>query len=50
MVLYITIQQIVINLYTKYVHSSLHGCWEIFDKNLYFKVWKKRKLDKYREE
>ena len=27
-----TIQQVVINLHTKYEHSSLHGCWEIFDK------------------
>ena len=25
-----TIQQVVINLHTKYDHSSLHGCGEIF--------------------
>ena len=25
------IQQVVINLHTKYEHSSLHGCGKIFD-------------------
>ena len=26
-----TIQQVIINLRTKYENSSLHSCWEIFD-------------------
>ena len=33
-----TIQQIIINLHTKYENSSLHGCWEIFDE--IFHSWK----------
>ena len=27
----ITIQQVIINLHTKYENSSLYGSWEIFD-------------------
>ena len=45
------IEQAVINLHTKYEHSSLHGCREIVDKkNSFFIVWKERKVDKCREE
>ena len=44
-------RQVVINLHTKYEHSSLHGCGEIFyEKFLSSKCGKKEKLDKYREE
>ena len=32
-----TIQQVVINLHTKYYYSSLHGCGEIFDETFYQK-------------
>ena len=35
LVLNSTIQQAVINLSTKYEHSSLHGCGEIFDKKFH---------------
>ena len=46
-----TIQYIIINLHTKYDYSSLHSFTEIFDEKISsFKVWKERKLDKYREE
>ena len=46
-----TIQYIIINLQTKYDYSSLHSFTEIFDEKISsFKVWKERKLDKYREE
>ena len=31
-----TIQQVVINLHTKYEHSSLHGCGEIFDEKFHY--------------
>ena len=42
-----TIQQTAINLHTKYEHSSLHGCWEIFDEKFSSKMgrtegWKGR--------
>ena len=29
-----TIQHVIINLYTKYMHSSLQGCGEIFDEKV----------------
>ena len=29
-----TIQHVIINLYTKYEHSSLQGCGEIFDEKV----------------
>ena len=31
-----TIQQVVINLHTKYHHSSFHGCREIFDEKVHY--------------
>ena len=46
-----TIQYIIINLHTKYDYSSLHSFTEMFDEKISsFKVWKERKLDKYRED
>ena len=30
-----TIHKVVINLHTKYEHSSLHGCGEIFDEKFH---------------
>ena len=46
-----TIQNIIVNLHTKYEYSSLHSPTEIFKENIHHsKYWKERKSDKYREE
>ena len=38
-----TVKCIIINLHTKYDFSSLHGSTEIFDKNLYYLKYGKKK-------
>ena len=46
-----TIQYIIINLLVKYDYSSLHSFKEIFDEKIsLFKIWKVKKLEKYRKE
>ena len=46
-----TIQQVVINLHTKYDYSSFHSCGEILSAKFHYsKNGKKNKLKKYREE
>ena len=49
-----TIQQVVINLRTKYEHSSLHGCGEIFDETFhsskYGRKEKRTNTDENRQE
>ena len=42
----LTIQLVVVNLYTKYEVSILNGCGDIFDE----KIWKERKRNKQKEE
>ena len=40
-----TIQQVIINLHTKYENSSLHGCYEIFAEIFHSSKYERKKIE-----
>ena len=49
LICYSTVQSVIVNLYTKYEHSTLKGCFEIFDEKCTIQSMTERKSNKYKQ-